>query len=72
LSDAALPRRAVDFGRALVQFGDMRCPALGAFLSAIEHGRQDFLETGGLEKAPYLRRTGFQFGGKHSGGQELS
>jgi hypothetical protein len=31
------------------RFGDMLGSALGAFLPAIEHGRQDFLEAGRLQ-----------------------
>jgi hypothetical protein len=35
----------VRFGRTLAQFGDVRCAALGAFLTAIEYATQDLLET---------------------------
>ena len=40
----------VDLGRMLAQFGDMRCPALGAFLPAVKHGREDFLEAARLQE----------------------
>jgi hypothetical protein len=40
------------FGRALAQFRDMRCSALGALLPAIDRGRQNLLETSRLQKAP--------------------
>src|ERR1700737_5620084 len=39
------------FGRTLAQFGDVRRWALGALLPAVEHTRQDLLETFGLQEA---------------------
>jgi hypothetical protein len=36
-------------GQPIFRFGDMRGSALGAFLPAIEHGGQDFLEAGWLQ-----------------------